>query len=138
MSPAPAVTPNGASSSDKGGRGRREQLGEGLPVHREVLVSHHELEIVNDHVGDVVHVDSMLHGVNHCPGWRETRISWDQPQGCTEVRRGMLRQEQGWGMAERGGTRLVLVTAGRCPPGPGHIPPPYHLHCRMGQPPNQR
>lgn len=113
MSPAPAVTASGASSSNKGGRGRRGQLGEGLPVHREVLVSHHELEVVNDDMGDVVHVNSVLHGVNHCPGWRETRVSWDQPQGCTEARRGMLWQEQGQGKAEHGGTRLVLVTAGR-------------------------
>lgn len=61
-------------------------FGEGLPVCREMLVSHHELEVVDDHVGDIIHVDGMLHGVNYRPGQGKTGISpgdqWRQGWGC--------------------------------------------------------
>lgn len=36
-------------------------------VHGEVLLAHHELQVVDDHVVDVVHVDGVLHGVQHRP-----------------------------------------------------------------------
>lgn len=35
-------------------------------VHRKVLLAHHELQVVDDHMVDVVHVDGVLHGVQHC------------------------------------------------------------------------
>lgn len=38
-----------------------------LLVYGEVFLAHHELQVVYDDVIDVVHVDSMLHGVQHCP-----------------------------------------------------------------------
>lgn len=38
-----------------------------LLVYREVLLAHHELQVVDDHVVDVVHVDGVLHGVQHRP-----------------------------------------------------------------------
>lgn len=75
-------------------------------------MSHHELKVVDDHVGDVIHVDSVLHGVNHCPGWGETGISRDQPQGSAEARMGLLSQAWGQGEAEWGGTRLTPMAAG--------------------------
>lgn len=90
-SPASGITPDRDSSCSEGGRERKGQTGEGLPVHRDVLVSHHELEIVNDHVGDVIHVDCMLHGVNHCPEQGDQ----DQLQQLEEVGMGMLTQAMG-------------------------------------------
>ena len=36
-------------------------------VHGEVLLAHHELQVVNGHMVDVVYVDSMLHSVQHSP-----------------------------------------------------------------------
>lgn len=74
-------------------------------------MSHHELEIVDDHVGDVIHVDCVLHGVNHCP---EQGRSGSAPaisgsrEGNAEPGKGMQRKSWkvlGW----------VLM-------GPGHIP----------------
>lgn len=54
-------------------------------------MSHHELEIIDDHVGDVIHVDCVLHGVNHCPEQGDQ----DQPQQLEEVGMGMLTQAMG-------------------------------------------
>lgn len=36
-------------------------------VHREVLLSHHKLQVVNNHMTDVVQVNSMMHGIEHGP-----------------------------------------------------------------------
>lgn len=44
------------------------QLAHHSLVCREVLLAHHELQVVYDDVVDVVHVDGMLHGVQHRPG----------------------------------------------------------------------
>lgn len=30
-------------------------------------MAHHELQVVHHHVGDVIHVDGVLHGVEHRP-----------------------------------------------------------------------
>lgn len=38
-----------------------------LLVYGEVFLAHHELQVVYDDVIDVVHVDSMLHSVQHRP-----------------------------------------------------------------------
>lgn len=38
-----------------------------LLVHRQVLLPHHKLQIVYDHMTDVIEVNSMLHGIKHCP-----------------------------------------------------------------------
>lgn len=38
------------------------------PVSGELLVTHHELQVVDDYVTDVIHVDSMLHCVYDRPG----------------------------------------------------------------------
>lgn len=48
-------------------------------------MSHHELEIVDDHMGDVIHVDGVLHGVNHRPGPGGEQ---DQPGSATGTSRG--------------------------------------------------
>ena len=36
-----------------------------LLVHREVLLAHHELKVINDHMADVVQIHGMVHGVQH-------------------------------------------------------------------------
>lgn len=46
---------------------------DGKLVYREVLLAHHELQVVNDHVTDVVKVDSVLHGVQHSSAEGERR-----------------------------------------------------------------
>lgn len=38
------------------------------PVRGELLVTHHELQVVNDYMTDVIDVDSMLHCVYDGPG----------------------------------------------------------------------
>lgn len=38
------------------------------PVGRELLMTHHELQVVNDYMTDVIDVDSMLHCVYYRPG----------------------------------------------------------------------
>lgn len=38
---------------------------EGLPVHRQLLLAHHELEVVNNHMANIIHIHSMPHGVYH-------------------------------------------------------------------------
>lgn len=38
------------------------------PVSRELLVTHHELQVVNDYVTDVINIDSVLHSVYDRPG----------------------------------------------------------------------
>lgn len=49
------------------GAGRAWTCARYVLVYGEVLLAHHELQVVNDHVVDVVHVDGMLHGVQHRP-----------------------------------------------------------------------
>lgn len=36
-------------------------------VHGEVFLPHHELQVVNDDVVDVIKVDGVLHCLQHCP-----------------------------------------------------------------------
>lgn len=38
-----------------------------LLVYREIFLAHHELQVIYDDMVDVIHVDSMLHGVQNCP-----------------------------------------------------------------------
>lgn len=49
------------------------------PVGGELLVTHHELQVVDDHMADVIDVDSMLHRVYYRPG-RRSRDSNSQLQ----------------------------------------------------------
>lgn len=122
--PGPGMTPDRDSSSSEGDRERKGQIEEELPVHREVFVSHHELEIVNNHVGDVVHVDCVLHGVNHCP---EQRRSGSAPgisggrDGNAEPGKGMKRKS--WKVPGPDGVWAHLTSApptlySRCSPIP--------------------
>jgi len=36
-------------------------------VQRQVLLAHHKLQVVNDHMTDVIQVNGMLHGIQHSP-----------------------------------------------------------------------
>lgn len=38
-----------------------------LLVHRQVLLAHHKLQVVNDHMTDVIQVNGMLHGFQNSP-----------------------------------------------------------------------
>lgn len=40
------------------------------PVGGELLMTHHELQVVDDHMANVIDVDSMLHRVYYRPGRR--------------------------------------------------------------------
>lgn len=40
------------------------------PVCGQLFVTHHELQVVDDHVTYIIHVDRVLHCVNHRPGRR--------------------------------------------------------------------
>lgn len=44
------------------------ELDKNSPVSRELLVTHHELQVVYDYMTDVIDVDSMLHCVYDRPG----------------------------------------------------------------------
>lgn len=56
-------------------------------VHGEVLLAHHELKVVDDHVVDVVHVDSMLHGVQHRPvGGVANEVTVSDVQYWTDIK----------------------------------------------------
>lgn len=55
-----------AACEDVGSRGF--QLDKKMsPVCGQLLVTHHELQIVNDHMTDVIDVDCMLHCVYYSP-----------------------------------------------------------------------
>lgn len=41
------------------------------PVSGQLLVTHHELQIIDDHMTNVIHVDCMLHCVYYSPGKRK-------------------------------------------------------------------
>lgn len=120
-SPAPGITPDRDSSSSEGARERKGQPGEGLPVHRDVLMSHHELEIVDDHVGDVIHVDCVLHGVNHRP-------EQGRPGSAPVIREG----RDGNSDPGKGMQRKSWKVPGCVLMGPGHIPPLHLPHCTAG------
>lgn len=88
-------------------------------------MSHHELEIVDDHVGDVVHVDCVLHGVNHCP-----------EQGRPGSAPGISGGRDGNAEPGKGTQRKSWKVPGWVPMGPGHIPPLHLPHCITGATPS--
>lgn len=51
------------------------------PVRRELLMAHHELQVVDDHMTNIIDVDSMLHCIYYRPGTEKQRFKhYKQPQ----------------------------------------------------------
>lgn len=44
------------------------------PVRRELLMTHHELQVVDDHMTNVIDVDSVLHCIYYRPGTERQRF----------------------------------------------------------------
>lgn len=44
------------------------------PVRRELLMAHHELQVVDDHMTNIIDVDSMLHCIYYRPGTEKQRF----------------------------------------------------------------